>query len=164
MFMGRPSKGTPLYCFVAFRASAFRSKCTSAVPRCGQSGRSARRPSSESRTPQTAPGCPRRTLRSPGWTPAASPPSPRRRPRRSRCRKGRVATCREAVSVGCRAPAGSCLRRPPRRGRGPPGSGWARRPGSLVRRPALRHRGLPGSRPGLGPGPRRGRPAGSGSA
>lgn len=28
-----PSKGTPLYCFIAFRASAFRSKCTSAVPK-----------------------------------------------------------------------------------------------------------------------------------
>lgn len=28
-----PSKGTPLYCFIAFRASAFHSKCTSAVPK-----------------------------------------------------------------------------------------------------------------------------------
>lgn len=28
-----PSRGTPLYCFIAFRASAFRSKCTSAVPK-----------------------------------------------------------------------------------------------------------------------------------
>lgn len=28
-----PSKGTPLYCFMALSASAFLSKCTSAVPR-----------------------------------------------------------------------------------------------------------------------------------
>lgn len=66
-------------------------------------------------------------------------------------------------SLCCKAPAGSCRRRPPRRELGPPGSGWARRPGSLVQQPALR-RGLPGSRPGLDPGPHRGRLAGSGSA
>lgn len=33
MFIGRPSNGTPLYCFMAFTASARRSNTTSAVPR-----------------------------------------------------------------------------------------------------------------------------------
>lgn len=50
-------------------------------------------------TRQRVPGYPRLTLRSPGLTPAASHPSPRRRHPRSRCRKGRAATCREVVSA-----------------------------------------------------------------
>lgn len=32
MLMGRPSRGTPLYCFIALMASARRSNTTSAVP------------------------------------------------------------------------------------------------------------------------------------
>lgn len=64
----------------------------------------------------------------------------------------------------CRAPAGSCRRRPPRRGLWPADSEWVRRLGSLARRPGPRRRGHPGSRPGRGPCPRRGRLAGSGSA
>jgi len=33
MFMGRPSNGTPLYCFIALMASLLRSKMTSADPK-----------------------------------------------------------------------------------------------------------------------------------
>lgn len=36
MLMGRPSRGTPLYCFIALMASARRSKTTSAVPGRGE--------------------------------------------------------------------------------------------------------------------------------
>lgn len=32
MFMARPSRGTPLYCFIALMASLLRSNMTSAVP------------------------------------------------------------------------------------------------------------------------------------
>lgn len=101
------------------------------------------RPSARAHPPGPPPPQPRAA------PPARSPAAARRRPRHSPC---------------CRAPVGSCHRRPPRRGRGPPGSGWDRRPDSLARRPVLRRRGLPVSQPGRGPGPRRGRLAGSGSA